>query len=108
MIKEGSLSQQPQAGVEACGYLFDEIKGMPNRAVLMQIGEVLFQNAIRKHIDLSVALIKVDGFDAMVLEHGHEAGVRALNQVGSTLTARFQAFGRGRLSWGRRFLRFGR
>ncbi|MGE4296375.1 MAG: GGDEF domain-containing protein [Campylobacterales bacterium] len=68
----------------------DEINGLPNKAVLMQAGEVLFHNAVRGHLSLSVALVRIDGFKQLVSEHGHEAGVRALNLAGSTLQARFR------------------
>lgn len=69
---------------------FDQVGGLSSRETLFEAGEMLFQNALRGHLALSTVMVRIDDFEHLVREYGYEAGVRALNVVGSTLKTRFR------------------
>ncbi|MCF6354181.1 MAG: diguanylate cyclase [Candidatus Polarisedimenticolaceae bacterium] len=64
----------------------DFLTGLFNRKYLFNTGNKLFQNAQRKNISLTVAMIDIDFFKKINDTHGHHVGDMALKHVASIFT----------------------
>lgn len=64
----------------------DFLTGLFNRKYLFNTGNKLFQNAQRKNISLTVAMIDIDFFKKINDSHGHHVGDMALKHVASIFT----------------------
>ena len=65
----------------------DFLTRLPNRRVLMQRAERLFNAADKSRSPLTVAIFDIDGFKKINDMHGHEAGDLALQHVANILEA---------------------
>lgn len=69
----------------------DELTGINNRRAFMELGEQTTHLCQRQGKPLSALLIDVDHFKQVNDTHGHSAGDRVLQQVGSLLAQQFRA-----------------
>ena len=63
----------------------DELTGLLNRRGWLQLGRVLIANANRIEQPMAVLMIDIDWFKRINDTHGHDAGDRALQAIGSLL-----------------------
>ena len=63
----------------------DALTGIHNRRFFMEAGEKMFANALRKHLDLAVAIIDLDNFKSINDTFGHDAGDVVLQRVAALL-----------------------
>jgi diguanylate cyclase (GGDEF)-like protein len=78
----------------------DYLTGLHNRPYLMEMGEKYFENAQRNNLAITIALIDIDGFQAINEKFGLDAGDAVIRQVaaqierslrGTDIIARFDA-----------------
>jgi diguanylate cyclase (GGDEF)-like protein len=68
----------------------DALTGLHNRRYFFQAGEKLFENGLRKNIDLSIAMIDIDHFKRVNDTYGHASGDLVLSVVANCLQQSFR------------------
>ncbi len=66
---------------------FDYLTGVNNRRSLIEMGEVMYSNAVRQSICIAVAMIDADFFKKINDEYGHDVGDKVLVSIAKTLKA---------------------
>ncbi len=59
----------------------DRLTGLYNRDYLFDVGAISFGTAQRGDTPISLAMIEIDGFDELVLEHGHRSADAMLANI---------------------------
>jgi diguanylate cyclase (GGDEF)-like protein len=72
----------------------DEPTGLPNRAFFVVKLAEMFEDSLRRNDSLSLMLVRVDGFDPIIAEHGRSAGDAILRKIARTIEGMIQIEGR--------------
>jgi diguanylate cyclase (GGDEF)-like protein len=68
----------------------DFLTGLHNRRYFFDTGRKLCENALRRNLDVAVAMLDIDHFKRVNDTYGHDAGDVVLQQVASTIAGRFR------------------
>jgi diguanylate cyclase (GGDEF)-like protein len=68
----------------------DFLTGLNNRRAFFSTGRALCANALRRHLDVGVAMLDIDHFKRVNDTYGHDAGDEVLKQVAKAIGARFR------------------
>lgn len=69
----------------------DYLTGLYNRKYFFEVGEKLFNRAVRSQKNLAVGLVDIDFFKSVNDTYGHEVGDIVLKRMGELLTANIRA-----------------
>lgn len=69
----------------------DFLTQLYNRRFFFDLGNKIFENAKRRNLELTTALLDIDKFKDVNDKHGHEAGDIALKHVAGLLTGNFRS-----------------
>jgi diguanylate cyclase (GGDEF)-like protein len=69
----------------------DFLTQLYNRRFFFELGNKIFENAKRRNLELTTALMDIDNFKRVNDMHGHEAGDIALKHIAALLTGNFRS-----------------
>jgi diguanylate cyclase (GGDEF)-like protein len=69
----------------------DYLTQLYNRRFFFELGQKIFENAKRRNLEITTALIDIDGFKGVNDTYGHEMGDMALKHIAQMLHSNFRA-----------------
>jgi diguanylate cyclase (GGDEF)-like protein len=77
-------------GKEREAAYIDFLTDLPNRRHFFSVGEKMFANAVREHIQIIIAMLDIDGFSQVNDDYGHLAGDEVLKSVANVMKAKLR------------------